>query len=375
MEQNNKNAENNHGNPNVVNYSFSRYTKPIKTVLKNIGDSSYLNAVLYCLGNIRNIASYFLNPRNQSYLNNNIGNKPLSYVFERLLIHFYPYPEKEKEKEDSYQPNAFIEVLSALNICYKTTKKRNPNDLITFLLNTLHMELNKVQNYNLNLNENKQDKNIVIKNALTKFKYTENSIIYNNVNWFELKESKCNECNNVTYELRTFSTFALNIKESHSLLKQNQNQKNYLTLYDCLDYYKSSKLHDLYCNNCSLQKKMVLITNIFSSPGNFVFLLDRGDFDNDGKNVLRIPFELSDKIELDNFIENKISPKKYQLIGIVSFNIEKQEYVSFCMSPVDKNWYSYKSEKGAEQMDISNIINKHNQFDNLIPFILIYKSC
>ena len=375
MEQSNKNVENNHGNLNVENYSFSRYTKPIKTVLKNIGDSSYLNAVLYCLGNIRNIASYFLNPRNQSYLNNNIGNKPLSYVFERLLIHFYPYPEKEKEKEDSYQPNAFIEVLSALNICYKTTKKRNPNDLITFLLNTLHMELNKVQNYNLNLNENKQDKNIVIKNALTKFKYTENSIIYNNVNWFELKESKCNECNNVTYELRTFSTFALNIKESHSLLKQNQNQKNYLTLYDCLDYYKSSKLHDLYCNNCSLQKKMVLITNIFSSPGNFVFLLDRGDFDNDGKNVLRIPFELSDKIELDNFIENKISPKKYQLIGIVSFNIEKQEYVSFCMSPVDKNWYSYKSEKGAEQMDISNIINIHNQFNNLIPFILIYKSC
>ena len=375
MEQSNKNVENNHGNLNVENYSFSRYTKPIKTVLKNIGDSSYLNAVLYCLGNIRNIASYFLNPRNQSYLNNNIGNKPLSYAFERLLIHFYPYPEKEKEKEDSYQPNAFIEVLSALNICYKTTKKRNPNDLITFLLNTLHMELNKVQNYNLNLNENKQDKNIVIKNALTKFKYTENSIIYNNVNWFELKESKCTECRNVTYELRTFSTFALNIKESHSLLKQNQNQKNYLTLYDCLDYYKSSKLHDLYCNNCSLQKKMVLITNIFSSPGNFVFLLDRGDFDNDGKNVLRIPFELSDKIELDNFIENKISPKKYQLIGIVSFNIEKQEYVSFCMSPVDKNWYSYKSEKGAEQMDISNIINIHNQFNNLIPFILIYKSC
>ena len=27
------------------------------------------------------------------------------------------------------------------------------------------------------------------------------------------------------------------------------------------------------------------------------------------------------------------------------------------MSPVDKNWYSYKSEKGAEQMDISNIID------------------
>ncbi len=373
MEQNNKNAENNHGNPNVENYSFSRYTKPIKTILKNIGDSSYLNAVLYCLGNIRYIASCFLNPRNQSYINNNIGNKPLSYVFERLLIHFYPYPEKEKE--DSYQPNAFIEILSALNICYKTTKKRNPNDLITFILNTLHMELNKVQNYNLNLNENNQDKNIVIKNALTKFKYTENSIIYNNVNWFELKESKCTECNNVTYELRTFSTFALNIKESYTLLKQNQNQRNSLTLYDCLDYYKSSKQHVLYCNNCSLQKKMTLITNIFSSPNNFVFLLDRGDFDNDGKNVLRVPFELSDKIELDNFIENKISPKKYQLIGIVSFNIEKQEYVSFCMSPVDKNWYSYKSEKGAEQMDISNIINIHNQFNNLIPFILIYKSC
>ena len=365
-----KNPEIIKGFQNVENYSFSKYKKPIKTGLKLNGDSSYLNSVLFCLGNIRNIVSFFLNPKNVNYLNNNVANKPLSFVFERLLIHFYPYPEKDNK--ELYDPKPFFTVLGLLNIEYNTFQRRNPCDLITFILNTLHIELNqvKIENLNLNLIENKKDKNLVIHNSLKKLKCSENSIIYNNFNWFEIKELKCLACNNIIYELRTFSTFSLNIQESY---KKIGNQKKALTLYDCLEYYKSVKQQNLYCNHCKIQKESLSTTNIFSSPNNFIFLLDRGiELEKENKS-LKIPFILFDKIELDNFIENKQAPKKYQLIGITSISIQKKIYVSYCMSPVDKNWYYY-NDQNSEKVDINNIINLHNNFNDLFPCIVIYKA-
>lgn len=364
----NKNQENAGDIQNEENYSFSRYKKPIKTGLKLIGESSYLNSVLFCLGNIRNIASYFLNPKNQSYINNNVGNNPLSYVFERLLIHFYPYPEKENK--EIYEPTSLLKIISSLNVEFKTLQKRNPNDLIAFILNTLHEELNQNKNENLNLNENIHDKKSVINNSLKKFKNSENSIIYNNFNWFEIKELKCFDCGNKIYELRTFGTFSLNIQESYQKIK---NQKNSITLYDCLEYYKFTKQQKLYCNNCKCQKALNITTNIFSSPNNFVFLLDRGIEFNDKNDSLKIPFVLCDKIELDNFIENEKAPKKYQLIGITSIYIKKKDYVSFGKSPVDQNWYYYNDET-SKQLDINNIIQLHNNFKDFFPCILIYKA-
>ena len=375
--QNNNNINNNQANliqnnndeiNNSDNYSFSRYTKAIKTGLKTLGDTSYLNAVLFCLGNIRNLASFFLNPKNQNYINNNIGTMPLSYVFERVLVHFYPYPETEKIEK--YEPSSFLSVLSKFNIVYNSFQRRNPNDLIIFILNTLNKELNTAKNDNLNLKVNIYDKNNVIKNGIKKFKGTENSIISKNFNWFEIKESKCPQCNFVAFEFQTFNTLSLELEKAYFKI---QNQKKFLTIYDCLEYYRTTLQKKLFCKKCNNFTTMPLNTRIFCSPNNFIFLLDRGvDFTNNNKR-LSIPFFTSLKIELGNFIENEQAPKKYELIELLSIDIRSKSYVSFCMSPVDKNWYHYNNEI-SEKVNIMDIIDKHNNFKELIPCILIYKS-
>ena len=376
--QNNNNSNNNQHNifqnnndiNNSDDYSFSRYTKAIKTGLKTIGDTSYLNAVLFCLGNIRNLASFFLNPKNQNYINNQIGNMPISYVFERLLIHFYPYPEKENK--EIYEPSSLLSVLSKFNIIYNSFQRRNPNDLIIFILNTLNKELNQAKNDVLHLNINIYDKHNVIKNGIKKFKMTEDSIISKNFNWFEIKESKCTQCNNTEFEFQTFNTLSLELEKSYLNI---QNQKNFLSIYDCLDYYNTTFHKKFFCKKCNNFFEMPLNTRIYCSPNNFIFLLDRGiDFTNNNK-LLSIPFQISEKIELGNFIENEKSPKRYELIGLVSIDIksESRPYLSFCMSPVDKNWYCYNSEN-SNQIDIMEIIERHNNFKELIPCILIYKT-
>ena len=353
----------------MQNYSFSRYTKPIQTGLKQYGESSYLNSVLYCLSNIRQFASYFLNPKHQDYINASIQNRPLSYVVERLLIHLYPFPEKEKR--EIYDPNALFKVLGKLNKIYETYQRRDPNDLLIFILNTLHNELNQIIDPNLEININYNDKKSVIKNGIKLFKNADNSIISNQFNWFEMKELKCSECNTISYQLKTFNTFTLDFEKSFNNIKA---QKNILTIYDCLEYHKKAHQRNIFCNHCNNQKKMDCNSKILSSPIYFIFLIDRGgDYFEDTKKLLSIPFLLNDKIQLENFVDNEKAPKNYELIGILSISINEKKYISICNSPVDNNWYLYNDEN-SKQVDINNIIKKHNESKELIPSILIYKA-
>jgi len=67
---------------------------------------------------------------------------PFSYAYERLLIHFYPF--NEKDEVGKYDPSSIFNLLGQHNIVYKSFKRRNPNDLLCFILNILHSEL-KVQ--------------------------------------------------------------------------------------------------------------------------------------------------------------------------------------------------------------------------------------
>ena len=365
------NEDNNNKNAILENYTFSRYKKPIKTILKPLGDTSYLNAVLYSLGNIRNIVSFFLNPKNQDYINKRIGEMPLSYVFERLLIHFYPYPETDKI--EIYEITSFLQVLGKLNTIYNTFQRRNPNELIYFILNILHKDLIQTKNnFNImNLNLNIKDKNNVINNKIKFYLSSENSLIFNNFNWFEIKEFQCSQCSNTKYDLLTYNTFLLDIQNCHKK-NNNKNSNNYITIYDCLEFYQLTKQQTLICNNCK-NNNILITSKIFSSPNHFIFSLDRGiDFDQNNT-LIKIPFHLFDKIDLNNFIESQNAPQQYEIIGIVSIDIKDKKYVNYSRSPVDKLWYSYNN-KNIEPIDINNIINKHNNYKELIPCILIYKA-
>ena len=105
----------------------------------------------------------------------------------------------------------------------------------------------------------------------------------------------------------------------------------------------------------------------------FIFLIDRGnDFDNSNE-LINIYLHIYEKIDLYNFIDNQKSPKKFELIGIISIYLEQKKYVSFCKSPVDKKWYFYNDEN-INLIDINEVLKKHNESKGMIPCILLYKA-
>jgi len=341
--------------------SFARFTKATDTGLSEIGESSYLNAVLQLLGSIRPLASYFLKQTNFDFFMNNVKNAPLSFVTFRLYHHLYHFPEK-KEKE-TYSPESFKKVLSMKNYVYKSDKRRNPNDLLCFILSTLHNELNRKKNMNV-IKPNIQDKNNVITCGINNFQNSNNSMISNVFNWFEIKESKCSQCSFSIYSFQTYNTLDLDINSCSTIFKNNP----YLTIYNCLDYLISQKLSKSFCKNCNKYMQMINMSKIYSSPNYFMFLLNRGNME---QNLLNINFKIEEKINLRKYIEFQNAPTNYQLTGIVSIESQSQKYVSFCKSPVDKEWYFYNNEI-IQKVDLNYVLNVHYNI-NYIPSILCYK--
>lgn len=340
--------------------NISKFQKAPKIGLKPFGDSSYLNAVLQCLVNIRELAEYFLDKTNQFYIENNVQKLPLSFVIERLFYHLYPFPEKEDNK--SYGNEKILAVLAKYNANYKTKNKRNVNDLINFLLSTMHDELNeKKTNITKKLDFDEFNQESVIYNGITNSNNSNDSIIYKLFGYFSLKENTCSLCNKTKFELHYFHTFDLDI-----LGCSKENNNNIISINDCLNNLSIPKTNNFYCKNCRKNTQINSIPRIYQSPNIFIFLLDRGNFE---PKYTNIEFKLEQNININvNQFENK-----FELIGIVSICLEKNKYVAFSKSPIDHQWYFYNDKK-VDLIEFDSVLNNNNNVKLYIPFILFYHS-
>ena len=344
-------------------YSFSRYKKVPKTGLKKIGDTSYLNSVLQCLGNIYYLANYFLDPKNQEKINNNIKEKCLSFVIERLFIHLYPYPEKDKRL--IYGNEKVLGILANYNVTYKSVKNRNPVDLINNMLDIIHNELNEKKSLTNTLNYDIYDCNSVVCEEISNFNNTHNSIISDIFCYFVRREKQCILCKKTKYELYHFNTFDLDISKCAT-----KNENKIINIHDSLTYFSTQEKIKYFCQNCNQFCETNIISKIYSSPNIFIFLLDRGDFN---ENLMNIQFKLEEIIDLNNFIEIKSVPTQYELIGIVSISRNDKKYLGFSKSPIDKKWYKY-NEENVDEIDFNSVLDNNNNSNLYVPCILFYDS-
>ena len=109
-------------------------------------------------------------------------------------------------------------------------------------------------------------------------------------------------------------------------------------------------------------------TQIFISPNILIFLLDEKNIKEEDK----IKFILEQKINLDKYIEQKESPRNYELNGFVFYDNKKNKYNALCVSPVDKQWYLYDDEK-VTLSKFETFIQMYSKSMDYKPCILVYK--
>ena len=350
------NIVNNHQYINNFNYKIL----PARAGLNNIGATCYMNATLQCLCNIPTLQNFFL-------YNNNLYQKQsaiLSKAFGDVMRNLY---DRNKNKM-SYSPNHFKDVISEMNPLFKGVAANDSKDLILFLLEKMHEELNTHINYNPEPNLS-EDLLIFRKNY-----YTYNCSIFQKIFIHEMESTiKCCNCGFETYNYsaHNFVIFPLEKIRQQKILTHPQGF--YLvTLEDCfekqqaVDYLQGDSM--IYCNGC---KKLCVAENVNrmnTCPDILIIILNRGK-----GNVFEVDFDFPMRFDLYNYVNEKNKNTQYELISVIVHtggNDMSGHFYSYCKSNIDKKWYRY-NDSLVDMLDDNYQITIKNYG---LPYVLFYQN-
>jgi len=112
---------------------------PILVGLDNIGATCYMNATLQSLSNVPQLTNFFLHK-----FSPNDPKKRMSNEYYQVVKCLWSKEYNGK----SYAPHSFKNVLSQMNPLFQGVAANDSKDLINFLIETLHSELNEPKNKN-----------------------------------------------------------------------------------------------------------------------------------------------------------------------------------------------------------------------------------
>ena len=323
--------------------------------LKNIG-TYYLNPTIQCLCHLLSM-KHNLQNKNLIFNKTNNRNSPLTKEFYILINNLWKY---SNDGNNYYNPESFKKKINEMNHIFQDTSENDIEDLIVFLYNTMHNEIN---NKKKNIQNNSQ-----IKDDLQNFRqkyYSDNSSFIIDTFYFEKKISNlCLKCgyNNISYNVDNTITFSL--KKINEYLKTKNHNEN-VTLNDFFDYYQKKKLikEPIYCEDCKNAFAHKICNTIITSPEVLTIILSK-----EAKFIFEYNFDYPLLLNIDNYVMDKSisNNNNYELVGIINHNMYKSCY-SFCKSPIDGKWYYY-DDTNISPVDESILKNK-----NQIPYVLFYQ--
>ena len=203
--------------------NIKKEKSPILVGLDNIGATCYMNATLQSLSNTDKLTDYFFTKFNYEPENKE---KKISNEYYKLLINLHDVNNMNK----SYSPNYFKTIISQENQLFEGKKANDSKDLINFLIERLHKELNIIQtknNDNNNYNINQLNENEVLQLFLQDFKNNYRSIISDLFYGVLETKTKCGGCQNIKYNFQIFSFIEFPLEQVNIYCYQ-KGKKNFI---------------------------------------------------------------------------------------------------------------------------------------------------
>ena len=381
----NNDNNNNENDNNNVGYLIMNFEDEPKIGLANIGATCYMNATLQCFSHTTKLTNYYLAPHNKNFVTSK--EKKFSREYYEVLKNLWV--KKTKRNKSYYSPDRFKATLSKMEPLFEGIAANDSKDLVNFILQTLHSELNKandqiINNYN---NLNQLDEESMLKYFLQEFQKNQNSIISDMFFGITQTRTECCNClrmrqmqgyNNHVYvnnfQIMNFIIFPL--EEIRKFKYQNYNffymgNYNEVNLSDCFDYFQKVELMDgenqMWCNYCNSNSASYYSTTIYSSPEILVLILNRGK-----GNIYDVKLNFSEIINIGNYVKMKMNNNLiYHLYAIVTHigpSSMSGHFIAFCKSPINGEWYKFND---AIVDCIGNFNNNVSNFGT--PYILFYE--
>ena len=336
--------------------------------LENIGATCYMNATIQCLCHISNFKKYFQN--RQSVFNSTKNrNCRLTKEFYRLINSLW----KDSYKGRNYfTPTDFKNTISEMNPLFQGIAANDSKDLIIFIYETIHNEINKPENYI----ENNNYHNDQTLRLFRKDYYSKNMSFLIKTFYFEQQsEIKCLRCKNskISYNISNIIIFPLE-KVREYMVKKNNGFIS-VTLDNCFENYQEPEMlfgqNQIFCNSCGNLSNASTSNKIFTSPEVLTIILNRGkglQFD--------VNFEYPLSLDIDKYITDKSKGNnKYELICVLTHlgpSGMSGHFIAFCKSPIDGQWYCYNDANVSQCNDPR--YQNNNEIEG-IPYVLFYQKC
>ena len=320
---------------NQENQKYIKKGKKINGLigLQNVGATCYMNAALQCLSNIPKLRKYFLTNKSKIY---NVGINKLSSALLTIFENLW-----ENKLIDYFIPQEFKNIISKMNPLFEGIQANDTKDLLLFILETIHNELNE-NKIKTPENEfyNPTNYNLVFNNFCQYFKNNFNSIISDLFYGMNNSMMTCCSCKSTTHNIQCFNILFFPLEE---VRKFKGYQQNMVDLYDCFEYNQKQEFmmgdNQISCNQCYRMSNAIIQSKIIISPNILVINFNRGK-----GLIYDIKVNFQEYLEIKNFVYYQQSPHYYELIGVVTHlggSDMSGHFIAFCKNSENQKWYKF----------------------------------
>ncbi|XP_039628755.1 ubiquitin carboxyl-terminal hydrolase 8 isoform X1 [Polypterus senegalus] len=333
------------------------------TGLRNLGNTCYMNSILQCLCNTPRLAEYFNKNYYQEDINrsNILGHKgevaeEFGVIMKALWSGQYRF----------ISPRDFKFTIGKINDQFSGFDQQDSQELLLFLMDGLHEDLNKRADNRKRYKEETNDHLDDYKAAdlaWSKHKMLNESII---VALFQGQFKSTVQCLTCHKKSRTFEAFMY--------LSLPLASSNKCSLQECLKLFsKEEKLTDnnkVLCSHCKTRRDSTKKIEIWKLPPILLVHLKRFSYDGRWKQKLQtsVDFPL-ENLDLSQYVIGpKSNLKKYSLYGVSNHygGLDGGHYTAYCKNAIKQRWHKFDDH---EVSDISTSSVKSSA-----AYILFYTS-